>query len=101
VGEETEKGNLLILRLKFPFMKILSLMIILTLSTCAGNKKEVKDGFQAKTFQANDHVDLLYNIYYPKTDKQKVPLFIFLHGAGERGNDNISCHVGFPSMSYW
>lgn len=69
-------------------MKILSLVMILSLATCVGNKKQTAPSFQAKTFQANDDVDLLYNIYYPNSDKQKLPLFIFLHGAGERGNDN-------------
>lgn len=69
-------------------MKILSLILILTLSTCMGSKNQTPPSFQAKTFQANDNVDLLYNIYYPESDKAKLPLFIFLHGAGERGSDN-------------
>ena len=69
-------------------MKIFSLILILGLATCGAKKNNSSPSFQAKTFEANDGVDLLYNIYYPKADKQKLPLFIFLHGAGERGNDN-------------
>lgn len=65
-------------------------MFILALSTCGTPKKQAPPSFQAKTFQANDDVDLLYNIYYPNTEKQKLPLFVFLHGAGERGSDNSS-----------
>jgi len=71
-------------------MKILSLILIITLSTCGAGNKESKNAFQAKTFPASDDVDLLYNIFYPDTDDKKLPLFIFLHGAGERGDDNSS-----------
>ena len=75
-------------------MKILTLILMLSLTTCGMEKDKSasspKDSFQAKTFQANDNVDLLYNIYYPEQANEKVPLFIFLHGAGERGNDNSS-----------
>lgn len=46
-------------------------------------------------FEANlmnsDHGILPYRILYPAniTEGHKYPLFIFLHGAGERGNDNL------------
>ncbi len=35
---------------------------------------------------------LLYRVYVPKSKRKKNKLFIFLHGAGERGNDGLS-HV--------
>ncbi len=57
---------------------------------CSDKGKVTTPQFQAKTFLANDNVDLNYNIYYPETQKQKSPLFVFLHGAGERGDDNSS-----------
>lgn len=44
---------------------------------------------------SNDLLDskpLIYRAYVPKTKKDKYKVFIFLHGAGERGNDG-SFHV--------
>ncbi len=39
-------------------------------------------------FEAVDQGVLPYQKFVPKSKEQKLPLFIFLHGAGERGNDN-------------
>jgi len=69
-------------------MKVAFLLTILSLSMCTSNKNITTNTFQAKTFDASDGQQLLYNIYQPKTDNEKLPLLIFLHGAGERGNDN-------------
>ena len=46
--------------------------------------------FQKHTFTAADGKTLPYRILFPEYyDKnQKYPLLLFLHGAGERGNDN-------------
>ena len=46
--------------------------------------------FEKKTFQAKDGGTLPYRILFPADyDPQKrYPLVLFLHGAGERGNDN-------------
>ncbi|MBC1613399.1 prolyl oligopeptidase family serine peptidase [Listeria welshimeri] len=44
------------------------------------------------TFKANEFVDgstkMPYRMYSPKASKDKKPLIIYLHGSGERGNDN-------------
>jgi predicted peptidase len=48
--------------------------------------------FKAETFTSSaDHV-LPYRILYPDDFKKgkKYPIVLFLHGAGERGNDNVS-----------
>jgi predicted peptidase len=47
------------------------------------------DRFETRTFQDGDY-KLPYRLLKPKPfdDKQKYPLVIFLHGAGERGDDN-------------
>ena len=42
--------------------------------------------FEAETFEG-----LLYRVYTPNVpDGEKVPLVLFLHGSGERGDDNKS-----------
>ena len=46
--------------------------------------------FEGKTFTASDGTALNYRIFLPadySTDKE-YPLILFMHGAGERGNDN-------------
>jgi predicted peptidase len=47
--------------------------------------------FQKKEFSRNGNT-LLYRIFYPKDyNKSKTyPVLTFLHGSGERGNDNVS-----------
>jgi predicted peptidase len=48
-----------------------------------------RDRFEPRTFVAGDF-SLPYRLLKPKNydPRQKYPLVIFLHGAGERGNDN-------------
>ncbi len=45
-----------------------------------------------KTFQSADGETLLYRIHVPENlpAGKKVPLVLFLHGAGERGEDNLA-----------
>jgi predicted peptidase len=48
-----------------------------------------KNDFEAKVFKGNKKATLNYRIHEPtKLDKKKYPLFLVLHGAGHRGNDN-------------
>jgi predicted peptidase len=62
---------------------------ILLFPSCTSNKA----AFQQKKFVSTQG-ELVYNIFYPENYHMKnsglFPLLIFLHGAGERGNDNIS-----------
>ena len=53
---------------------------------------DVSKLFDAKTFQTDSGYTLPYRIYIPYNyDSSKAyPLVLFLHGAGERGNDNVS-----------
>ena len=46
--------------------------------------------FKARTCTSTDGVELNYRALEPETikPKEKYPLVIFMHGAGERGNDN-------------
>ncbi len=55
---------------------------------------EVLDRMEAKTFESSDGVNLPYRIYYSPAydaeDKENgAMLFVFLHGSGGRGDDNI------------
>ncbi len=47
--------------------------------------------FEAREFTADDGTKLLYRLLKPKDyDPQtKYPLVLFMHGAGERGDDNV------------
>lgn len=49
---------------------------------------------QSRVFKTPFGEELPYQVYHPSSDK-KVPLILFLHGAGERGQDNQkqSVHV--------
>lgn len=67
-------------------------MILLSLAVAAGAQPHM----EAKTFET-----LPYRIYVPEglESGQTVPLVLFLHGAGERGNDNAAQLVhGVTSM---
>lgn len=45
------------------------------------------DRFNYGTFKANEG-ELKYRLLFPDAIKRKLPLVIFLHGSGERGDDN-------------
>lgn len=64
----------------------IGLLLLLLFQSCG-----VKlNSFIPKIYQKAGNISLPYNIYYPQAYKKdsKIPLFIFLHGAGERGVDN-------------
>lgn len=53
-------------------------------------EKPVELAYEKMTFEASNGVSLPYQIHYPESYSfnEKCPLLLFLHGAGERGNDN-------------
>ena len=62
--------------------------------------QKAAEAFEAKTFQDGDFT-LHYRIHVPKDlpPDTKIPLVLFLHGAGERGDNNIrQLHHGIPSL---
>jgi predicted peptidase len=72
--------------------RVLLLPLALTLSTLmssAATAADHRDRFEARTFVDGEY-KLPYRLLMPKDDdaKTKYPLVIFLHGAGERGDDN-------------
>lgn len=71
-------------------MKKLILFFVLISATVFGQQTIDKSLFEKKEFKGADGQSLLYRILYPEGyDKtKKYPLILFLHGAGERGDDN-------------
>lgn len=72
-------------------MRSFLLLIILCVTFHSGISQDLS-AFEKKTFTSAAGHALPYRILYPKNyDKnKKYPLLLFLHGAGERGNDNES-----------
>lgn len=52
---------------------------------------ETVNKYQAKFFDASNGLHLPYRVHEPSHNSQsdKLPLLIFLHGAGQRGTDNV------------
>lgn len=46
--------------------------------------------FNKKTYVTDSEIAIPYREYVPINIHEKVPLILFLHGSGERGNDNVS-----------
>ena len=67
-----------------------TLLLMSTTLTAADAKPDRRDRFEARTFVDADEGKLHYRLLRPKDydPKQKYPLVLFLHGAGERGDDN-------------
>lgn len=61
----------------------------------------IKD-FKKLTY-TNDHGDILnYRLFEPETEQEKkYPLILFLHGSGERGNDNEVQIIGNAGAVVW
>jgi predicted peptidase len=60
------------------------------------------DAFEFRVFRADGHT-LPYRFYQPQSGKpgKKLPLVIFLHGAGERGFDNRTQFKRFNPTRFW
>jgi predicted peptidase len=73
--------------LRYPV--VFSLLVLTALMTTSSPAADNRDRFEARTFADGDF-KLPYRLLKPQgyNAKQKYPLVIFLHGAGERGNDN-------------
>lgn len=50
--------------------------------------KDRTDIMEEKSYTDENGITLPYRFYCPKDDKESYPLVLFLHGSGERGEDN-------------
>jgi poly(3-hydroxybutyrate) depolymerase len=66
-------------------------IVLLTFITHSAIAVEAKD-FEAREYKDADGNVLLYRLFKPKDydPARKYPLVLFLHGAGERGNNNLA-----------
>ena len=76
------------------FIAFFLLIIIFTFScfniTAYGavNMNEIKEKFEKKVY-TKEYFNLNYRLYIPENiEYEQVPMIVFLHGAGERGDDN-------------
>lgn len=62
------------------------------LATCACAEDFPASEMTAKSFTSSEGQTIEYRIYVPKTDDPaaKFPAILFLHGAGERGTNNLA-----------
>ena len=69
-------------------MKQLLIILVFTLVSFAAFAQQ--EEYQKKTYVSSENDTLLYRELVPEKLilNQSYPLVIFLHGAGERGNDN-------------
>ena len=66
---------------------VLSIILIFDLTYGEGNMKETSQSFKKSS---QGEVDLNYLLYFPdeyESSRKNYPLVLFLHGAGERGDD--------------
>ncbi len=75
------------LHLKTAFLACLFLGVMMAGHALAADPKEI---FEQRTYTASDGRKLLYRMMSPAQvdPNAKYPLVLFLHGAGERGDDN-------------
>jgi len=73
-------------------MKHLQFFWLAVLQLLAAHSLPAEDLYQPKSFKSSNGNELPYRIMLPEgyraDDKTEYPLVLFLHGAGERGNDN-------------
>ncbi|MBK9733844.1 MAG: prolyl oligopeptidase family serine peptidase [Saprospiraceae bacterium] len=72
--------------------RFLKIVIVLScfLASCTSIKKDI---FIKQKFKTDTGWEIPYNIFYPESyDKtgNKTPVILWLHGSGERGDDNIT-----------
>jgi predicted peptidase len=64
--------------------------------------EEKFNSFKFEKFELDGHV-LPYRFYQPeiKSKEEKYPLVVFFHGAGERGDDNLTQLKRFDPVPFW
>lgn len=85
-------------------MKLTATAIVAGALTAALYAETVQELTTAEVFKTPSGEALNYRIFLPKSAPagKKLPIVLFLHGAGERGNDNSSqlVHGVMPLITY-
>lgn len=84
------------IQFKMPFILVVFVLTVgvsALFSSCNKNTFQVKktdQGVYQKMIYKSENGDLNYRIFYPENfdSSKKYPLLLFMHGAGERGDDN-------------
>lgn len=75
--------------MRLNLMSFIIYTLILNLAAgCSSTSKLKEKDWSKNTFITTEGEELLYRKYLRKGKYERLPLFIFLHGAGERGQDN-------------
>lgn len=77
------------MRNRILYLLAMMLLLLLMIPFAASAQEQGLDAYKKDTF-INKGDTLCYRILYPEnfSSDEKYPLLLFLHGAGERGNDN-------------
>ncbi len=76
-------------RTRFPVRGAAGILLIAT-AACQTSLTEVRDRFEPRVF-GDGTSELPYRLLVPRDydSRERYPLVLFLHGAGQRGNDNV------------
>ena len=75
----------------FIVASILHLGCASTLHVASLSREEMISCSEDLTYSdANTKLSLRYRAFVPAASNEKVPLVVFLHGAGQRGDDNVA-----------
>jgi predicted peptidase len=89
VEHSKSKSHLKIVAMKFLKAKPGSLFLFIFFTTRSHSAFSQSSHFSVNHYVSDKGDTLLYRLLYPDADTlRKYPLVIFLHGSGERGNDN-------------
>lgn len=75
-----------------PLRRVLSLLAATLGLLASAQAQRPAEVMTPHTFESKEHGALPYRLFTPKAANKdaKLPLVLFLHGAGERGNDNAA-----------
>lgn len=83
------------------FICMIMLAVNVAADDTASESVDLEQMFRAKSFTSDDGFTMKYRLYVPDNydSSRAYPCLLFMHGSGERGNDNeAQIKVGLPCM---